>query len=1110
MSKYNELVTKLREIFQIDRPELDFGIYRILNARAGEINDYLENRLQAKVKDALGQGSAAQQEHISRELKEKEAQYQADGIDPNTVPKVKELREKLAQYQVGASEHENAVFSHLLAFFSRYYKDGDFISQRRYKGDTYAIPYAGEEVMLHWANKDQYYTKSGENFANYSFKLEDGRTIHFRLMAADTAKDNRKDNDKERRFALIERKTVTRIDQRGEEFEEELFPVEEVDGPASAASAKPAAKELIIRFEYKAAPKGTKQDALAAQAVEAVLADAAVKARWLGLGQRVPTEKNPQRTLLEKHLSDYTTKNTADYFVHKDLGGFLRRELDFYVKNEVMHLDDVQDASAFSDIEKNLRMIQCLRSIALELVTFLAQLEDFQKKLWLKKKFVVASHYCMTLDRVPETFYSEIVANETQWTEWYELGLLAIDQKRDVACLKDSPFLMIDTSLFPTDFSNRLIAAIDDLEIFSNGLLVHGENFQGLRILKKSFNERIKCVYLDPPYNTDVSAIPYKNNYRHSSWASMMNDKLALIRPLMTNASACFVSIDKAERDSLVAAMDNAFGKENRVEELIWIQNTNDGRAKTFSTNHEYVEVYSKNLSAAESDYQMFREPKPGFDEVMALVSKLSSDFVSPELSQEQIRGLYKAHFNELKSQAEAEGLDWETEKRNDPWKGVYQYKFCEYRDSRGVLCDFAEARQRAAKLWVYRESDWTIMESDQKQSTTTKDPANPNYRYYTPVHPFTGRPCAMPSRGWKGTFAIDPAHPDRNSWESLTADNRIAFGPDERKVPQQKRFLHEVETNVSKSVVLDFSDGEKETTNLFGRKGVFLAPKHTNFVSRFVQMATNKGDYVLDIFGGSGSTAGAVIEANRKDGLGRKFILMEVNSYIETTIIPRLKKTIFASKWRSGKPQSRDGLSIAFKVIRLESYEDTLNNLQLRRPSGTGDLFNGMPREAQDDYLLRYMLDVESRGSLLSVEDFKKPFDYTLNVAVDSAGAFEPRQIDLVETFNYLIGLRVKHIDVNMNEGYVRVEGVLPSGEVAMVIWRDCEKIDYDKLKRYANRFDLEGENNPFDVIYINGDHNMPAIYTPTDGEAGTAWARKIRQIEPEFLERMFSVEDI
>jgi hypothetical protein len=76
------------------------------------------------------------------------------------------LRAQLKEVTAGAAERENAVFSHLLVFFSRYYAEGDFISQRRYKGDAYAIPYAGEEVMLHWANKDQYYTKSGENFSN--------------------------------------------------------------------------------------------------------------------------------------------------------------------------------------------------------------------------------------------------------------------------------------------------------------------------------------------------------------------------------------------------------------------------------------------------------------------------------------------------------------------------------------------------------------------------------------------------------------------------------------------------------------------------------------------------------------------------------------------------------------------------------------------------------------------------------------------------------------------------------------------------------------------------------------------------------------------------------
>lgn len=387
-AKFSELVKKLREIFQIDKPELDFGIYRILNARAGEINDYLQNRLYDKVQAALANGNSNTQEQTARELREKEEQYKADGINPDSVPRVQELRQKLVAYGNGTAEHQDAVFSHLLTFFSRYYDNGDFISQRRYKGDTYAIPYSGEEVMLHWANKDQYYTKSGENFSNYSFKLENAkdsgneRVVHFRLVAADTAKDNRKDNDKERRFALIERKTVIRLDDEGDEIEEELMPVESINQTIIENGKEIAhATELILRFEYKAMPKGSKQDTLTELAVKTILADATVKSSWLDLAQRAPTEKNPQHTLLEKHLTDYTGKNSADYFIHKDLGGFLKRELDFYIKSEVMHLDDVQNAEKFADIEKSLRMIQCLRAIALEVIAFLAQIENFQKKL---------------------------------------------------------------------------------------------------------------------------------------------------------------------------------------------------------------------------------------------------------------------------------------------------------------------------------------------------------------------------------------------------------------------------------------------------------------------------------------------------------------------------------------------------------------------------------------------------------------------------------------------------------------------------------------------------------------------------------------------------------
>lgn len=1109
MSKYNELVTKLREIFQIDRPELDFGIYRILNARAGEINQYLEQRLPEKVKQALTAGTAAQQAQAAQELKDKEAQYQADGIDPATVLKVQELRQKLAQYTTGANEHENAVFSHLLAFFSRYFDNGDFISQRRYKGDTYAIPYAGEEVMLHWANKDQYYTKSGENFANYSFKLEDGRTVHFRLVAADTAKDNRKDNDKERRFALVERKTVTRIDEQGEAFEEELLPVEEVDGPASAANAKPAAKELIIRFEYKAAPKGTKQEALAAQAVETVLADAAVKARWLDLGQRAPTEKNPQRTRLEKHLSDYTTKNTADYFIHKDLGGFLKRELDFYIKNEVMHLDDVQNAGAFANIEKNMRVIQCLRSIALELITFLAQLEDFQKKLWLKKKFVVSSHYCVTLDRVPQDMYPKIAANEKQWAQWHDLGMRDSPATGTFNDLKAAPYLMLDTALFDAVFRADLLKAIPDLDASIDGLLVHSDNFQALNLLGERYRETVKCVYIDPPYNTASNSIPYKNTFKHSAWATMMDNRIGKIKRLMPEDGAIFVSIDKHERQNLEHVLSLNFGEDNHVEELIWAMNTNNSQAPNYSTNHEYVLVYAKNRQVAEQDKSMFREPKPGFAEVMELVARLNPHYPPVSEIEAELRKLYRDHQIQYRQEVEAQGMEWEDEKGNDPWKGLFNYNGAEYRDANGRLVPEAEAAKRKAVIWVWRSSDASMPAT--KQSPTVNDPNHPNYRWYKPAHPSSGLPCPHPKSGWKFAERFDPDNPGKKSFWTLHDDGRIAWGPDEANIPQLKRMLHEVETNVGKSVFSDYSDGEKQTHDLFNRSGVFLAPKHASFVSRFVLHATRADSTVLDCFGGSGSTAHAVFTANRLDGGKRRYITVEQGDYFNTIIKPRMQKVVFSADWRLGKPTSPEtGISHCFKVLKLEGYEDTLNNLQLRRPSGTGDLFNGMPKEAHDDYLLRYMLDVESRGSLLSVDDFKKPFDYTLNVAVDSAGAFEPRKIDLVETFNYLVGLRVKHIDAQPQRGFVTVTGTLPSGESCLVLWRDCEKLDYEGLSKLCDKLAINPADNEYDVVYLNGDHNIPTVLTQTMAEGGATRVLKLRQIEPEFLERMFSVEDI
>jgi len=407
MKSFDKLKTKLAELFQLDQSDLDFGIYRIMNARREEIIRFLEHELLPQVREAFKEYESADKANLKRELERAENDARKLGVDPDIVSKVKELRAKYESASVDIAALETEVYDHLYNFFSRYYDEGDFISLRRYKEGVYAIPYEGEEVKLYWANYDQYYIKTTEHFRNYTFRVSDGRRVHFKIVEADTEKDNVKAAEsRERRFFLHEEK-----------------PVVEEDG------------DLVIRFEYRPNRGKRKQADINNQTTQRVIEELTNDenlAAWLPLlTAKAPTENNPDRTILEKHLSDYTKRNTFDYFIHKDLGGFLKRELDFYIKNEVMHLDDIENESA-PRVEQYLSKIKVIRRIAHKIIDFLAQIENFQKKLWLKKKFVVETNYCMTLDRVPEEFYPEIAANEAQREEW--VRLFAIDEYSGPQC----------------------------------------------------------------------------------------------------------------------------------------------------------------------------------------------------------------------------------------------------------------------------------------------------------------------------------------------------------------------------------------------------------------------------------------------------------------------------------------------------------------------------------------------------------------------------------------------------------------------------------------------------------------------------------------------------
>lgn len=1081
---FDKLRSKLAELFQLDAAaELDFGIYRILNARRVEVEGFLDS-LEPQVETILSQALQTGTTELKAELEKVEAGLRAGGFDEAmiaTAPKVKELREKIATSGSDPTALTHDIFSHLTTFFSRYYKDGDFLSLRRYKRDTYAIPYEGEEVKLHWANADQYYIKSAENFRDYTFKLtpaEDAPRVTFKLVEADTQKDNTKATaGQERRFvyqSVIESEDKT---------------------------------HLTLGFAYLPLGKDKKQADLNKQAIEAILKDAA-KGPFVALAAPDKTytgKKKEGRTLLEKHLTDYTARNTFDYFIHKDLGGFLRRELDFYLKNEVLHLDDLDEAPETNWRETRARL-KALRTLAGKVIRFLAQIEDFQKKLWLKKKFVTACDYVVTLDRIPEALYPEIAACEAQREEW--VRLFAIDEiKGDLGRADYSVPLTVDflkeNQGLPVDARNLEFAIAERVRkecVFSQGLVIRSENLQGLTFLQNQARGIVQSIYIDPPYNTGVDGFVYKDSFKSSTWIAMIQDRIGAAAQLLGDLGVIFSSINEIQRDELSWVFRSIFGQQNRVEELIWVRDTMSNNAPTYSTNHEYIEVFAKNRLNVEASKTMFRDERPGFREVTELVSSLGSEYADPSEIEKSIAELYSNHRREHMASAKEKGVSAKEAKTSDEWKGIYPYRFVEYRGVDGKLVDYSSARTNNARPWIWRPVEPSMPSG--KQADSTKDPSSPNYRFYGPPHPISGKACKPPKRGWSFPF-----HPldGRASFDSYVADDRIAFSAKEKQIPQQKYFLHEVETVVSTSVVRQYADGEPQLEAMLGTKGMVENPKPPALISKLVRQTTGKDSSILDFFAGSGTTGHAVINLNREDGGNRKYILIEMGEHFDTALVPRLKKAIYSKDWKDGKPQSRNtGVSHCFKVLRLESYEDTLNNLRLHRSRAQELALESMTAEAREEYQLGYMLDLEATGSqsLLNVAAFEDPFSYTLNIATGTAGETKPVTVDLVETFNWLLGLTVLaqggSATAAQGGGVTWIEGTNPAGEKVLVLWRNTKEVDADALNAWCKKQKVSVLDGEFSLIYINGDHHLENLRRDDQ-----TW--KVRLIDEEFPKLMW-----
>ena len=946
--KFGRLKAILRTIFQLDRGDLDFGLYRIMNLKAEEIIGFLDNDLLPQVRTALAGNTANRQVELEKKLAKARGLARDLGVPPETTPKVIDLERQLAEAKADAAA-ETDVYNHLANFFARYYNEGDFMSLRRYSGGsqpTYLIPYDGEEVKLHWANQDQYYVKSTENYASYVFTVGKGaekRRVRFEIAKADNEKDNIKEvGGRQRRFLLAESETTKPA-------------LSAVEGAVELDNG-----ELVIRFEHRPLTEREKrsypgsgskqQDRINEAACKRVLK--VLEPDWLTLlATLAPTESNPDRTVLDKHLAVYTAKNSFDYFIHKDLGGFLCRELDLYLKTDVLNLDDLAMGDA-ARLNRALARMRAVRHVAGKIITFLAQIEDFQKQLWLKKKFVLDTQYCVTLDRVPEALYPEIVANEAQREEWVEL--FAIDEiKGDLAngntgfskpltveFLQANKNLLIDTAWFSSHFTEAVLNAQTDLDENLSGVVVSSDATQSARLLKRWLSGRVGVLLADPPYNTGSDGFPYKDNYQHASWLTMISDCLVQMKTVMPADALCACFIDDHEVYRLGFVMNEVFGESQRAACAPWKSEASGGKEKTgLRTGHEYILIYHNG------------------DGTCITQTEISTG-----------------------------NLD-----REDRW-GKYR-KGRELRKWGGT----SSRSDRPGQWFPLPAPDGSMV------LPIKNDGSDGHWRW--------GKENSEMKKALDNSEVFH--------WEKCSYEQDVVVDAEtERWVPFEK--IRDIKKSVGWGTWLDSigtnADATRELKEMFGKKP-FETPKASSIYRWLISLHDNDDRYVVDFYAGSGTVAQAVINLNQQDNGYRKYILAEVGDHFNTVLLPRIKKVVYSPDWKDGKPISRDGSTQFFKYIRLESYEDTLDSLDVTpRSSEQEELLAQNPALAED-YRLRYALGEETSGSAcLLGKYFTDPFAYTLSVVRD--GVRQEAPVDLPETFNFLIGLRV--------ESHQRIDGVL------------------------------------------------------------------------------------
>ncbi|MGL2630110.1 DNA methyltransferase [Helicobacter pylori] len=395
------------------------------------------------------------------------------------------------------------LFDKLYSFFKRYlnanggiYFNDTPLYDSLYTKSDYEKCSLKKDTALFYKTKDLYYVKSETIYKDFCFELE-GILFNFDTSLLESKKYNEKVD------LVFDLKSI----------------VKDID-----------TKTNTLNFSVTLSSKGTQTKTNE------------ILKRCSNQGVKLDEE------VLKKAFVKFKKQGSMDYFIHKNAQGFLKEQLDLYLFEYLF-----KEMTAFDD--KRLNEINTIKEVALEVISLVSEFENELCKIWNKPRFVLNSHFIVSLDKLKAKNYdlNKITSHPNypkQVKEWQDLNLKTADN------LLENEFLPLDTLYFK-DLEEEVKSLFNENEI--NGTLIKSENYQALNSLKNRYKEAIDCVYIDPPYNTQNNEFVYADNFKRSSWLAMMENRLELAHALLSDKGVMFVSIDDNEQAYCKALMDEVF-----------------------------------------------------------------------------------------------------------------------------------------------------------------------------------------------------------------------------------------------------------------------------------------------------------------------------------------------------------------------------------------------------------------------------------------------------------------------------------------------------------------------------------------------------------------------